>query len=51
MWPDGGHGRETFRSLEYAITAGAKKAQQRHVELLIHGRDGHVKQRSNFSEA
>lgn len=48
---DGGHGRETFRSLEDAITAGTKKAQQRHVELLIHGRDGHVKQRSNFSEA
>ncbi|SPA44817.1 DUF2188 domain-containing protein [Cupriavidus taiwanensis] len=47
---DGGHGRETFRTLEDAITAGAKEARQRHVELLIHGRDGHVRERSNFTE-
>ncbi|MEM5277484.1 DUF2188 domain-containing protein [Cupriavidus taiwanensis] len=45
---DGGHGRETFLTLEDAITDGAKKAQQRHVELLIHGRDGHIRKRSSF---
>ncbi|SCB10381.1 DUF2188 domain-containing protein [Cupriavidus alkaliphilus] len=47
---DGGHGRETFRTLEDAIAAGAEKARQRQVELLIHGRDGHVRQRSTFVE-
>lgn len=48
---DGGHGRETFRTLEDAIAEGARKAQQRQAELLIHGCDGQVRQRSNFSEA
>ncbi|NSX15963.1 DUF2188 domain-containing protein [Cupriavidus taiwanensis] len=43
---DRGHGRETFRTLEEAITAGAEKARQRQVELLIHGRDGQIRERN-----
>nr|WP_315591907.1 DUF2188 domain-containing protein [uncultured Cupriavidus sp.] len=47
---DGGHGREVFRSLEEAITSGTAKARQRQVELLIHGRDGHVRARSDYRD-
>lgn len=45
---DGGHGRETFRTQDEAIASGTEKAKQRQVELLIHGRDGQVRERNSF---
>ncbi|SPC20486.1 DUF2188 domain-containing protein [Cupriavidus taiwanensis] len=45
---DGGHGRETFRTQKEAIAAGWEQARRRQVDLLIHGRDGHVRERNRF---
>jgi hypothetical protein len=48
---DGGHGRETFLTQDDAIASGTEKAKQRQVELIIHGRDGHIRDRSSFGNA
>ncbi|NOV23549.1 DUF2188 domain-containing protein [Cupriavidus necator] len=44
-----GHGRRShFPSEEEAIAAGTEKANQDKVELLIHGRDGQLRERNSF---
>jgi len=45
---DGGHGREVFHTQDEAIAPGTEKAQQRHVELFIHGHDAQVRERNSF---
>lgn len=45
---EGGHGRETFDTQDEAITAGAERAREKHVELFIHGRDGQIRERNTF---
>ncbi|WP_439673043.1 DUF2188 domain-containing protein [Cupriavidus necator] len=44
-----GHGRRSrYPSEEEAIAAGTEKANQDKVELLIHGRDGQLRERNSF---
>lgn len=45
---EGGGQRQEFERQEDAITAGTAKAQQEKVELLIHGRDGQIRERNSF---
>ncbi|WP_427313114.1 DUF2188 domain-containing protein [Cupriavidus sp. H39] len=45
---DGGHGREIFQTQEEAIASGTEKAKQRKGDLLIHGRDGQIRERNSF---
>ena len=45
---EGGGQRQVFDRQDDAIAAGTKKAQQDHVELLIHGRDGQIRERNSF---
>ncbi|WP_349609180.1 DUF2188 domain-containing protein [Cupriavidus sp. DF5525] len=45
---EGGHGKETFETQEAAVAAGTERAKQMKVELLIHGRDGQIRQRNSF---
>ncbi|MDQ0142085.1 DUF2188 domain-containing protein [Cupriavidus necator] len=44
----GDGGRQLFTSQEDAIAAGTEAARQRKVELLIHGRDGQIRERNSF---
>lgn len=37
-----------YPSQEEAIAAGTQKAKQDKVELLIHGRDGQIRERNSF---
>ncbi|SPR99513.1 DUF2188 domain-containing protein [Cupriavidus taiwanensis] len=37
-----------YPSQEEAIAAGTEKARQDKVELLIHGRDGQIRERNSF---
>ena len=45
---EGGGGRQLFTSQEDAIAAGTEAARQQKVELLIHGRDGQIRERNSF---
>ena len=40
--------RTVFATQEDAIEAGTKRAQSDKVELLIHGRDGQIRERNSF---
>jgi len=44
----GGGNRKTFSSQEEAIRAGTEQAKREKVELLIHGRDGQIRERNSF---
>lgn len=48
VWTEGGLGRETFDTQQAAIAAGTERAKQKKVELLIHGRDGQIRERNSF---
>lgn len=37
-----------FATQEEAIAAGTERAKQDEVELLIHGRDGQIRERNTF---
>ncbi|ODV41479.1 hypothetical protein AWV79_35505 [Cupriavidus sp. UYMMa02A] len=45
---EGGTGRETFATQEDAIAAGTRRAKAAQVELLVHGRDGRIRERNTF---
>lgn len=45
---EGGGARETFDTQEEAVAAGTERAQQKKVELFIHGRDGQIRERNSF---
>ncbi|CAN7768129.1 DUF2188 domain-containing protein [Cupriavidus necator] len=45
---EGGHGRETYDTQAEAVAAGTRMAQEKKVELLIHGLDGQIRERSSF---
>ncbi|WP_454753540.1 DUF2188 domain-containing protein [Cupriavidus necator] len=45
---EGSHGRDTFDTQEEAVAAGTERAQQKKVELLIHGRDGRIRERNSY---
>ncbi|WP_225934426.1 MULTISPECIES: DUF2188 domain-containing protein [unclassified Cupriavidus] len=44
----GGGKRTMFATQEEAIEAGTERAQADKVELLIHGRDGQIRERNSF---
>ncbi|MGO4278188.1 DUF2188 domain-containing protein [Cupriavidus sp. KB_39] len=44
----GGGKRTTYETQEEAIKAGTERAQRDKVELLIHGRDGQIRERNSF---
>ncbi|WER48846.1 DUF2188 domain-containing protein [Cupriavidus sp. WKF15] len=44
----GGRDRKFYPTQEEAIAAGTQKARQEKVELLIHGRDGQIRERNSF---
>ncbi|WP_354677352.1 DUF2188 domain-containing protein [Cupriavidus plantarum] len=44
----GGGQRTLFPTREEAIAAGTERAKQDKVELLIHGRDGQIRERNSF---
>ncbi|GJG97734.1 DUF2188 domain-containing protein [Cupriavidus pauculus] len=44
----GGGGRKVFGTQEEAIEAGTERARRDKVELLIHGRDGQIRERNSF---
>ncbi|WP_423199102.1 MULTISPECIES: DUF2188 domain-containing protein [unclassified Cupriavidus] len=44
----GGGDRTMFFTQEEAIAAGTERARRARVELLIHGRDGQIRQRNSF---
>ncbi|WP_244789368.1 DUF2188 domain-containing protein [Cupriavidus pauculus] len=44
----GGGQREIFDTQEAAIQAGTERAKKDKVELLIHGRDGQIRERNSF---
>lgn len=41
-------GRQLHVSQEAALAAGTEKAKQEKVELIIHGRDGKIRERNSF---
>ncbi|MBP0620833.1 DUF2188 domain-containing protein [Cupriavidus consociatus] len=43
-----GVGRETFETQDEAIASGTERAREQHAELLIHGRDGQIRERNSF---
>jgi len=45
---EGGHGRVTFDTQADAIAAGTRRAKEKKVELLVHGRDGKIRERNSF---
>ncbi|MBF6989013.1 DUF2188 domain-containing protein [Cupriavidus sp. IK-TO18] len=45
---DGSSSQHRFTSLDHAIAAGTEKAKRAKVDLLIHGRDRQVLERSSF---
>ncbi|KAI3591741.1 hypothetical protein D9X30_3266 [Cupriavidus sp. U2] len=50
-WPvevAGGGERTMFFTQEEAIAAGTERAKRDKVELLIHGRDGQIRERNSF---
>jgi hypothetical protein len=44
----GGGDRTMFFNQEEAIKAGTERAKRDKVELLIHGRDGQIRERNSF---
>lgn len=44
----GGGERTMFFTQEEAIAAGTERAKRDKVELLIHGRDGQIRERNSF---
>ena len=44
----GGGKRTAYETQEEAIKAGTERAQREKVELLIHGRDGQIRERNSF---
>lgn len=44
----GGGKRTIYETQEEAIKAGTERAQHNKVELLIHGRDGQIRERNSF---
>ena len=44
----GGGRRTMYATQEEAIQAGTERAQNDKVELLIHGRDGQIRERNSF---
>lgn len=45
---EGGGVRTLFATQNEAIRAGTERAQREHVELLVHGLDGHIQIRKSF---
>jgi len=45
---EGSAGRQLFGAKDEAIAAGTQKAKQAKVELLIHGRDGQIRERNSY---
>ncbi|CAG9178773.1 DUF2188 domain-containing protein [Cupriavidus pinatubonensis] len=45
---EAGGPRQLFDSQEQAIAAGTEKARHDQAELLIHGRDGQIRERNSF---
>ena len=45
---EGGGDRTMYFSQEEAIKAGTERAQRDRVELLVHGRDGQIRERNSF---
>jgi hypothetical protein len=41
-------GQQQFSTEEDAITAGTERAKRDNVELLIHDRDGQIRERNSF---
>ncbi|WP_454735341.1 DUF2188 domain-containing protein [Cupriavidus necator] len=48
---DSSGGRQFFPNRAEAIAAGAAKAQEQRVDLIIHTRDGRIGRRKSFSSA
>ncbi|CAN7768979.1 DUF2188 domain-containing protein [Cupriavidus necator] len=48
---DGPTDRQFFPSREAAIAAGTAMAQQKKVDLIVHGRDGLIRRRKCFGDA
>ncbi|WP_041680727.1 DUF2188 domain-containing protein [Cupriavidus necator] len=46
-----GVGRETFETQDEAIFCGAERARQQQGELLIHSRDGQIREHNWFDNA
>ncbi|MGN5479549.1 DUF2188 domain-containing protein [Cupriavidus basilensis] len=44
----GGGNRKTYPSQEEAISAATEQAKREKVELLIHGRDGQIRERNSY---
>lgn len=44
----GGGDRKVFTTQEEAVQAGTARAKKDKVELLIHGRDGQIRERNSF---
>lgn len=44
----GGGKRTLYSTQDEAIAAGTERAQRDKVELLIHGRDGQIRERNSF---
>jgi len=44
----GGGRRTLYSTQDEAIQAGTERAQRDKVELLIHGRDGQIRERNSF---
>ncbi|MFS8980342.1 DUF2188 domain-containing protein [Cupriavidus necator] len=43
-----GVARETFDMQDEAIAAGTERAKLQQAELLVHGRDGQIRERNTF---
>lgn len=44
----GGGKRTLYETQDEAIKAGTERAQRDRVELLVHGRDGQIRERNSF---
>ncbi|WP_082818952.1 DUF2188 domain-containing protein [Cupriavidus nantongensis] len=45
---EGAQGGDVHATQEAAITAGTERAKRDQVELIIHGRDGQIRERNSF---
>ena len=43
--------QQKFATQDEAIAAGTERAKREQVELLIHGRDGQIRERNSFGHA
>lgn len=45
---EGGGGQQQYAAQEDAVVADTERAKREKVELLIHGRDGQIRERNSF---